>query len=280
MLTQLSRVLSRPTLLLSSLLLSSAVVATTPIASLEQAISNNSLRSAANMARDQYRNPLPTLQFFDVTPQATVVEISPGGGWYTEILAPLLAEQGVYYAAHFPASAEGYGQRSRQAFVEKLSANPAYSKVKLTEFAPRPGIEIAPAGSADVVLTFRNLHNWYMAGGEEAMLTAFAHFYTALKPGGVLGIVEHRLPETQLDTDWTRSGYMPESLTIKLAEQAGFTLEARSEINANPKDTADHPGGVWTLPPTLRLGEQDRDKYLAIGESDRMTLKFRKPATP
>ncbi|OYW91787.1 MAG: methyltransferase, partial [Alishewanella sp. 32-51-5] len=120
MLTQLSRVLSRPTLLLSSLLLSSAVVASTPIASLEQAVNNNPLRSAANVARDQYRNPLPTLQFFDVTPQATVVEISPGGGWYTEILAPLLAEQGVYYAAHFPASAEGYGQRSRQAFIEKL----------------------------------------------------------------------------------------------------------------------------------------------------------------
>ncbi|OZB35117.1 MAG: methyltransferase, partial [Alishewanella sp. 34-51-39] len=109
---------------------------------------------------------------------------------------------------------------------------------------------------------------------------AFAHFYTALKPGGVLGIVEHRLPESKLDSDWTRSGYMPESLTIKLAEQAGFTLEARSEINANPKDTADHPNGVWTLPPSLRLGDQDREKYLAIGESDRMTLKFRKPATP
>lgn len=253
-----------------------ASVTATASPALEQAV-KSPLRTAEFAQRDLYRNPVATLAFFDVTPQSTVVEISPGAGWYTEILAPLLAAEGKYYAAHFPATATGFGQRSRAAFLEKLAANPVYSKVEVTEFAPAPGVTIAPANSADVVLTFRNLHNWYMAGGEDAMLTAFGHFYTALKPGGVLGVVEHRLPESQLETDWSRTGYMPQSLTIKLAEQAGFVFESSSEINANPKDTADHPSGVWTLPPSLRLGEQDKEKYLAIGESDRMTLKFRKP---
>lgn len=265
---RLSRILT-----LTALFCSTATIAST---TLEQAV-QNPLRTPEFAQRDQYRNPVATLTFFEVTPQSTVVEIAPGAGWYTEILAPLLAEQGVYYAAHFPANATGFGQRSRAAFLEKLAAEPHYSKVKVTEFAPTAGVSIAPEGSVDVVLTFRNLHNWYMAGGEEAMLTAFKHFYTALKPGGVLGVVEHRLPEAQLDTDWTRTGYMPQSLTIKLAEQAGFVFDSSSEINANPKDTADHPSGVWTLPPSLRLGEQDKEKYLAIGESDRMTLKFRKP---
>ncbi len=134
-----------------------------------------------------------------------------------------------------------------------------------------------PAGSADVVLTFRNLHNWYMQKGDESLLNAYKSFYAALKPGGVLGVVEHRLPAAKLNTDWTKSGYMPQSLAIKLAEEAGFVLEGTSEVNANPKDTADHPQGVWTLPPSLALKEQDKAKYQAIGESDRMTLKFRKP---
>lgn len=263
-----------------TLLLSGAVSAQNLPQTLQQAVNDNPARSEANMVRDRFRNPYATLTFFDVTPQSTVVEISPGAGWYTEILAPFLAESGTYYAAHFPVAAEGFAQRSRAAFIEKLAGNPAFQHVIVTEFAPRADIEIAPAASADVVLTFRNLHNWYMAGGEEAMRLALQHFYTALKPGGVLGVVEHRLPEAKLNTEWTRSGYFPESLAIRLAEQTGFVLEARSEINANPADTADHPSGVWTLPPTLRLGEQDREKYLAIGESDRMTLKFRKPNTP
>ena len=237
-------------------------------------------RSPANAARDKYRNPVATLQFFEVTPSSTVVEISPGGGWYTEILAPLLAAHGTYYAAHFPADSNSdYYKRSRAGFVEKLAANPVYNRVQLTEFAPGNSSAIAPAGSADVVLTFRNLHNWYGNGGDAGMLNIFKDFYKALKPGGVLGVVEHRLPADKMSGDWQKSGYFPQALTVSLAEQAGFVFEAASEINANPKDTADHPGGVWTLPPVLRLKEQDKDKYLAIGESDRMTLKFRKPLT-
>ena len=237
-------------------------------------------RSPANVTRDKFRNPAATLEFFEVTPQSTVVEIAPGGGWYTEILAPLLAAHGTYYAAHFPAdSSSDYYKRSRAGFLEKLAPNPVYNRVQLTEFAPGNSSAIAPAGSADVVLTFRNLHNWYGNGGDEGMLAIFKDFYNALKPGGVLGIVEHRLPADKMTGDWQKTGYFPQALTVSLAEQAGFTFEAASDINANPKDNADHPGGVWTLPPVLRLKEQDKEKYLAIGESDRMTLKFRKPLT-
>ena len=262
-------------LLLPALLLSTSLSATETAI---QAAVEHSSRTAANKARDHYRNPVETLSFFEVAPHSTVVEISPGAGWYTEILAPLLHQQGTLYAAHFPAnSSSEFAQRSRASFAEKMASHPVYSKVQMTEFAPVASIQIAPDASADVVLTFRNLHNWYMQGGEDAMRIAFNHFYRALKPGGVLGVVEHRLPEAKRDSDWTQSGYFPQSLAIELAEQAGFVFEASSEINANPRDTADHPRGVWTLPPSLRLGEQDRDRYLAIGESDRMTLKFRKP---
>lgn len=262
---------------LSALVFSCHAISDNTLPSLEQA-TQNPLRSEQSKARDIYRNPVQTLAFFGVTPQSTVVEISPGNGWYTEILAPLLVEQGKLYAAHFPQdSTSDFAKRSRNAFVSKLAADPVYRNVDVTAFAPVKGIEIAPKNSADVVLTFRNLHNWYSQGGDDAMLAAFSVFYDALKPGGVLGIVEHRLPEQQLEQDWAKTGYFPQSLAIKLAEQAGFVFEQSSEINANPKDTAEHPGGVWVLPPTLRLGEQDKEKYLAIGESDRMTLKFRKP---
>lgn len=243
-----------------------------------QAAVDHPSRTPANTLRDQYRNPVSTLAFFEVQPDSTVVEISPGAGWYTEILAPLLHEQGKLYAAHFPAnSSSEFAQRMRASFQQKLAAHPIYSQVELTEFAASAGVQVAPDGSADVVLTFRNLHNWYMQGGDDAMRIAFGHFYQALKPGGILGVVEHRLPESQRNSDWIHSGYFPQSLAIELAEQAGFVFEASSDINANPKDTADHPSGVWSLPPSLELGEQDRDRYLAIGESDRMTLKFRKP---
>ena len=210
-----------------------------------------------------------------------MVEISPGGGWYTEILALLLAAHGTYYAAHFPAdSSSDYYKRSRANFVEKLASKPVFNRVILTEFAPGNSNNIAPAGTADVVLTFRNLHNWYSNGGDEGMVTIFKDFYKALKPGGVLGVVEHRLPADKQSGDWQKTGYFPQALAVKLATQAGFVLEASSEINANPQDTADHPKGVWTLPPSLSLKEQDKEKYLAIGESDRMTLKFTKPMVP
>ncbi|WP_306523896.1 class I SAM-dependent methyltransferase [Rheinheimera sp.] len=240
---------------------------------------NHPARSAVNKARDVHRHPYETLSFFDVKADSTVVEISPGGGWYSEILAPLLKEKGKYYAAHQPADATSdYAKRTRAAYLEKLAADPVYKAVTVTGFAPDKMYEVAPAGSADVVLTFRNLHNWYEKDkGEASLLTAFKTFHAALKPGGVLGVVEHRLPESKLKTDWTDSGYMPQSMVVKVAEQAGFVLDGTSEVNANPKDTADHPKGVWTLPPVLALKDQDKAKYIAIGESDRMTLKFRKP---
>jgi len=238
----------------------------------------SSERSAKNSARDEYRHPEQTLAFFGFKPTMTVVEIAPGGGWYSEILAPALKEQGLYYAAHFPSdSSVGYYQRSLAAFKQKVAEDERFSKVEISEFAPLTHTDIAPAGTADMVLTFRNVHNWYMGKDTEGALSAFKSFYTALKPGGTLGVVEHRLDESRADEDQKSTGYMKQSYVVDLAKKAGFELVATSEINANPKDTADHPKGVWTLPPSLRLGEKDADKYKAIGESDRMTLKFKKP---
>lgn len=237
-------------------------------------------RGERNRARDDYRHPYETLQFFGIEPDMTVVEVSPGGGWYTEILAPYLQAEGLLYAAHFPAdSSSEYYQRSRNNFVERVANDPSFANVVVTEFSPTTAHAIAPSGSADLVLTFRNLHNWYMSGGDDAVQQAFRQFYDALKPGAVLGVVDHRLPEARPDEDMQSSGYMKESYAIAMAEAVGFELSARSEINANPQDTADHPRGVWTLPPTLRLGDENRDEYLAIGESDRFTLKFVKPKT-
>lgn len=246
--------------------------------SLEQAVNNNPARSADNLSRDRHRHPIETLTFFKVEPNMTVVEIWPGGGWYTEILAPYLKDQGKLYAAHFPQSeTREYYVNSRASFMERVAKDPAFSDITVTEFAPMEDSEIAPAGSADRVLTFRNLHNWYMNAGEEGVEAAFATFYKALKPGGMLGVVDHRLPENRPNTHMDSSGYMKQSLAVKAAEAVGFELVKSSDINANPDDTADHPRGVWTLPPTLGLGEQDRERYQGIGESDRFTLKFKKP---
>ena len=230
-------------------------------------------RTPANVARDRYRHPAETLAFFGVDPTDTVVEIWPGGGWYTEILAPYLAERGTYYAA----TPAGRGTERFQAFV---AANPAtYGRVRIATFPVTAGGGTpVPAGTADVVLTFRNVHNWMGSeSGESIAPEAFRQLYAMLKPGGTLGIVDHRLPESADSARERSSGYLKTSTVRNLAEAAGFRFAGSSEINANPNDSADWPQGVWTLPPTLRLKDQDREKYLAIGESDRMTLKFVKP---
>lgn len=243
-----------------------------------QRLATGDHRSASNKQRNEHRHPVETLVWFGIRDDMTVVEIWPGrGGWYTEILAPFLKEKGKYYAASFDAASEiDYVRSGAQQFKEKLAANPElYSEVTVTELAPPQKVDIAPEGSADMVLTFRNVHNWMGNGHAEEVFQAM---YRALKPGGILGVVEHRGNPDQPQDPKAVSGYVTEEHVIKLAEGAGFELVDRSDINANPKDTKDYPQGVWTLPPTLRLGDTDREKYTAIGESDRMTLKFRKPA--
>jgi len=233
-------------------------------------------RTPANVARDRYRNPAATLNFFEVDPNDTVVEIWPGGGWYTEILAPyLMAGGGKLYTA-----APDWGRSG----LEKLKQVDAklYGSIETVDF---PAFDAAakqvPTGTADVVLTFRNVHNWRMGyrrdDKQDYSAEAFRQIFAMLKPGGILGIVDHRLPETADAERERSSGYIKTSTVRRLAEAAGFRLAASSEINANTRDTADWPEGVWTLPPSLALKDKDREKYLAVGESDRMTLKFVKP---
>lgn len=235
-------------------------------------------RDSKNIARDRYRNPKETLLFFGLQPHMTVVEIWPGSGWYAEILAPAMRDSGRYIAAAFDPDAPdqpAYRMRIQKAFESKLAAHPpAYDQAQMSRLALPGSRDIAAPGSADMVLTFRNTHSFLRAGQAEEM---FGVFYDALKPGGILGVVQHRAaPGTPLE-DMKRSGYVTEDMVISLAKSAGFVFAGRSEINANPADTRDHPEGVWTLPPSLRLGDTDKDKYLAIGESDRMTLRFIKP---
>lgn len=229
-------------------------------------------RGEANRARDRYRSPQATLGFFGVRPKQTVVELFPGGGWYSEILAPyVLNGGGTYYVAAPNDRALGGFKR----LADKDSA--LYGRARQVTFPVREaGQTKVPDGSADVVLTFRNVHNWAM-GDEPYADLAFKQIYAMLKPGGVLGIEDHRLPESADSAREKSSGYLKVSTVRRLAEQAGFRFAGSSEINANPKDTANWPDGVWTLPPTLRLGDKDRASYLAIGESDRMTLRFVKP---
>lgn len=229
-------------------------------------------REPANAARDPYRHPVETLAFFSLRDTMTVVEINPGSaGWWTEVLAPYLKNRGLYYAA-MPPEGESKGARaSRESYERKLKAHPElYNKVKVTPFSFKGG-EIAPAGSVDMVLTFRNLHNWIERG---SALDAMRMFHTALKPGGILAIEDHRANTDKPQDPYASNGYVREDYAIELAEKAGFQLLARSEVNANPKDTKDYSAGVWALPPTYRLKDQDRAKYAAIGESDRFTLTF------
>lgn len=263
-------------LVCSSVLSSSFVFAD----ALQDAVGSEA-RSSAERLRDEYRHPQQTLRFFDIQPNMAVAEISPGGGWYSNILAPLLKDQGTYYAAHFYVEEGGsdYYKKSLDAFKQKVASNDNFSKVAVTAFHPTKALDFAPAGSLDRVLTFRNVHNWYMGDGQTGIDSAFASFFTALKPGGVLGVVEHSLPETYDDEFQKQSGYMKQSFVVAAAQKAGFILIATSDVNANPLDSSNHEKGVWTLPPSLRLGDKDQAKYLAIGESNRMTLKFIKPTT-
>lgn len=226
--------------------------------------------------RDQFRKPYEVLQFFGIKPDMTVVEIWPGGGWYTNILAPYLKENGTYIAAGFdPEHEVEYFRKNQEKFAKMIvEKKDVYGDIKVTVLNPPLKSEIAEDGSADMVLTFRNVHNWMRGDGE---LAAFKAFYRALKPGGVLGVVEHRGDENVSQDPTGRSGYVNQSYVIKLAELAGFKLVEKSEMLANPKDTKNWERGVWTLPPVLALGDADRDKYVAVGESDRMLLKFVKP---
>ncbi|MCZ6806998.1 MAG: methyltransferase [Deltaproteobacteria bacterium] len=235
-------------------------------------------RGPGNADRNAYRHPGETLEFFGLEPTMTVVEIWPSRGWYTEILAPFLRADGKYYAAGFALTAKrtpGWRKKMQRELEKKLAARPdLYDRVVVTELSIPERAEIAPPGTANMVLTFRNVHNWMKGGYAPQMFEAM---FAALEPGGVLGVVEHRAkPGTSVEK-MIESGYVTEAQVKKLAKRAGFRFVASSEVNANPKDTADHPMGVWTLPPTLRLGDKDRQKYVAIGESDRMTLKFIKP---
>lgn len=233
-------------------------------------------RTPAYRQRDSHRHPVETLEFFGLTPDMHVVEIWPTGGWYTEIIAPYVRAEGRYYGAHFDSEhSSEFLRTQRAAFISKLRADPdTYGDAQVTELA-RGKYQLAPAGSVDMVLTFRNVHNWTIGGYAEEV---FAGIYRALKRGGVLGIVDHRGEPHPPGDPETETGYLRTEHVLALAEAAGFELEASSEVNANPADTKDHPEGVWTLPPSLRLGPKNYDKYMGIGESDRMTLKFRKPA--
>jgi predicted methyltransferase len=218
-----------------------------------------------------------TLQFFGLRPDMTVVEVWPGGGCCTQILAPLLKEHGHLYVAHLDPGTSEYARRTVDGFRAKLAANPElYGNVAVTTLAAPPAAsEIAPPGSADLVVSFGNLHNWMMFGWQRE---AFAAMHAALKPGGVLGVVQHRGDPQRPQDPKAASGYVQEQYAIQLVESAGFKLLGRSEINANPKDTKDYEKGVWTLPPTFAAGAADRARYAAIGESDRFTLKFVKVA--
>ena len=247
-----------------------------------EAAAGGDWRSEGEKARDVWRNPVETLTFFEVAADETVVEIWPGGGWYTQILAPYLKESGQFIAAGFDPAANDFTANAMTGYAENFVANTdTYGDITVTVLSS--GSEgFAEPGTVDTVLTFRNVHNW-MAG--EYAEKVFADMYAALKPGGIMGVVEHRLPSAQEQDPRALSGYVHEDYVKQLAAEAGFEFVEASEVNANPADTADHPFGVWTLPPVSRTSSDavetpedfDPAVYLAIGESDRMTLKFRKP---
>ena len=238
---------------------------------LEQSV-NSEDRSIENIKRDKFRHPYETLKFFGIEPEMKIVELSPGRGWYTEILAVYMYDEGELITAPYSASLSDYAKRSREAFEVKLNSKSIYEKVKIVDLFGK----LAEDETVDAVLTFRNVHNWLGEDGS-GVKKVFEQSYAALKPGGILGVVEHRANPGISIKEMKKSGYVTEELTINLAEEAGFILSKKSEINANVKDTKDHPNGVWTLPPSLYLKDGDKEKYRQIGESDRMTLLFKKP---
>ncbi len=234
---------------------------------------NNPERNIKYSARDIFRNPYKTLSFFKIKPTMNVLELAAGGGWYTEILAPYLRENGQLTVTHYNPESSGYYKRSRKAFDKKVASNPLFMGVKVISAETPPTQAYTKPGTQDLVVTFRNLHNWL---ARDAMKSVMQEAYNSLKVGGYFGVVEHRAPEGSTEEFMKTSGYVSQSLAIETALEVGFKLIATSEVNANPKDTADHPKGVWTLPPSYRLKDQDRSKYTKIGESDRMTLLFQK----
>ena len=229
------------------------------------------LRNQDYAVRDSARHPYETLQFFRITPSMDVLELAAGGGWYTEILAPYLKDSGTLTVSHYNPEAGEYFKRSRDTYDQKVSSNPLFQGVSVvTGEVPPTKAYVAPA-SKDLVLTFRNLHNWL---ARDAMDAVMLEAFNALRPGGYFGVVEHRAPEDASLEYMQTSGYVSQALAIAAATSVGFTLVGSAEINANPRDTKDHPKGVWTLPPSFRLKDENRERYQEIGESDRMTLLF------
>ena len=265
---------SVPFALLAGSILLAAPACAMPSPAIQAAVANPA-RLESEKPRDRYRHPAETLSFFDIAPNQTVIEYSPGGGWFTRILMPLLAKSGHYIAV------TDNNPRSLDSVRKLIAPLPGAAKAEVNGFDPKTATMARP-NSVDRVLTFRNVHNLFMPedGGSKDGAVARAFFqaaFKALKPGGILGIEDHRLPEKADTARELTSGYVKVSTVIHLATAAGFKLAGQSEINANPKDSADWPDGVWTLPPSLQLKDKDRAKYLAIGESDRMTLRFVKP---
>lgn len=271
----MSRIVS--IILLGSLFFSSApLLADGHIAKLEAA-ANGAHREQKNIDRNSSRHPVETLSFFGISDDMTVVEIFPGGGgWYSEVLAPFLRDNGKLYAASYNTDSKSeYLRKNAKKYLDKLAAHPdVYDRVVITEYEQGVKPDLQPAGQADMVVTFRNTHNWI---NNDVAEETFGAMYKVLKPGGILGLVQHRGTVNMVGKQWAKKGYVAEAEVIRLATQAGFELAGKSELNSNPKDMKNYENGVWTLPPVYRLKDEDREKYKAIGESDRMTLKFVKP---
>ena len=232
-------------------------------------------RTPEERARDDYRHPKETLLFLGLRPELSVLEVWPEPGYYTAIIAPLVRARGKYYAGVIAVDpGSKHSMQRNEDYRQRLAARgDLYDRVNLVTF-PADGGDVVPHGTLDMVVTFRNIHNWM---ARDTASQAFATMFRALKPGGVLGVVEHRGNPAVAQDPQAKSGYVNEEYAIRLIEAQGFRLVAKSELNANPRDTKDYEHGVWTLPPTYRLGTQDHDKYAAIGESDRFTLRFVKP---